>query len=669
MQLLNLHSPDGTAWELFVVVVVIIAAPVLVERVRIPGLIGLLAGGCIIGPKVLGIVSDTTGILHELGEVGLLYLMFLAGLELDLGVFARYRNQAIGFMALTFTVAPDPRHDRRAPRRLRASPASVLLGSLFASYTLVAYPIVRNMGLAANRAVAATVGATVLTDTLALVILAFISGSTTGDASGVELILQVVLGLAILVGFTFGLLPPIARWFFRGIGQPRTLRYAFMLAALLSAGVVAEVVGIEGIVGAFFCGLALNRLVPNEGEFMERIEFFGSALLIPMFLVSIGTVIDPGVLVDPATLGLAAVFVVACIGGKLDRRAAVPARCSGYTTAETGRRVRAVGGPGGGHAGGDVRRAADRAVHDVDRQRRDDRDRRQPGPGVVRRDCASARRCRSRPRTRRAIGRVVLAHIDAPDDIRSVLAVAAAVAGADAGVVRPTYVVRRRRGRARAPSVTEHGRAGDHPARASTPSSRSATTAPSPTACCTPPSRHRASLVVVPAATQSWLPALLGAGQHALVAASSVPSALVRAGAAPAGARRAGAVDDAGQAPEQRRVAGRHAGRPPPAQRARARGRGRRRAARGPRRHVRRRGRRPCSCEPPLAWLEREGRPTDVVVVPGGRNGALSTARATKLATSIGGTILVAADRESVTTSALAAEGLGVVTVRPKASL
>ena len=121
----------------------------LVERVRIPGLIGLLAGGCIIGPQVLGIVSDTTGVLHELGEVGLLYLMFLAGLELDLGVFARYRNQAIGFMALTFS----------APLILGtiggllvgySVAGSVLLGSLFASYTLVAYPIVRNMGLAAQ---------------------------------------------------------------------------------------------------------------------------------------------------------------------------------------------------------------------------------------------------------------------------------------------------------------------------------------------------------------------------------------------------------------------------------------------------------------------------------------------------------------------------------------
>ncbi len=316
MHVLNLHGPEGTVWELLVVVIVIIAAPVIVEHVRIPGLIGLLAGGCIIGPKVLGVVSDTTGILHELGEVGLLYLMFLAGLELDLGVFARYRNQAIGFTALTF-LAPQILGTVAGFVVGYSVAGSILLGSLFASYTLVAYPIVRNMGLAANRAVAATVGATVLTDTLALVVLAFIAGSTTGDANGLELILQVVLGLAILVGFTFGLLPVIARWFFRTIGTQRTLRYVFMLGALLSAGVVAEVVGIEGIVGAFFCGLALNRLVPNEGEFMERIEFYGSALLIPCFLVSIGTVIDPAVLVDPGTLGLAAIFVVACIGGKL----------------------------------------------------------------------------------------------------------------------------------------------------------------------------------------------------------------------------------------------------------------------------------------------------------------------------------------------------------------
>ena len=384
--------------------------------------------------------------------------------------------------------------------------------------------MVRNMGLAGNRAVAATVGATVLTDTLALVILAFISGSTTGDASGVELILQVLLGLLILVGFTFGLLPPIATWFFRGIGQPRTLRYAFVLAALLSAAVVAEVVGIEGIVGAFFCGLALNRMVPNEGEFMERIEFFGSALLIPMFLVSIGTVVDPAVLVDPGTLGLAAVFVVACIGGKL--LAAVLCKpLFGYTSAETGvvfglsvaQAAATLAATFVGLQIGLFTTSTVNAVMIVI---------------VVSLILASVSVTRYGARMPKPamdttrIGRVVVAHMGSTDEIGSVLTVAAAIAGADAGIVRPTYVV----------ADGEDGPSeelGEHVEREITRLTldaelevhhdRSSTDGLLHTA-----GSHRASLIVVPAATQSWLPALLGAGQHALVAASAAPVVLVR---------------------------------------------------------------------------------------------------------------------------------------------
>src|SRR5690554_3633052 len=104
MDVVNYVSPHGTAWELLVSVIVVVAGPIIVERVRIPGLIGLLAGGCLIGPNVLGVVSSSDGVLHELGEVGLLYLMFVAGLELDFGVFARYRRQAVGFSMLTFTI-------------------------------------------------------------------------------------------------------------------------------------------------------------------------------------------------------------------------------------------------------------------------------------------------------------------------------------------------------------------------------------------------------------------------------------------------------------------------------------------------------------------------------------------------------------------------------------
>jgi Kef-type K+ transport system membrane component KefB len=195
--------------------------------------------------------------------------------------------------------------------------ASILLGSLFASHTLVSYAAIRSMGLATNRAVATAVGATVITDTMALIVLAVVSGTTTGQASGFELVAQVALGLLLLLAFCFGILPILSRWFFRTLGHQRTLRYVYVLASLLAAATVAQVVGIEPIVGAFFAGLALNRLVPNEGEFMEKIEFYGSSLLIPMFLVSVGTVIDPSVLLSWGTIGVAAVFSVACIGGKL----------------------------------------------------------------------------------------------------------------------------------------------------------------------------------------------------------------------------------------------------------------------------------------------------------------------------------------------------------------
>lgn len=658
MQILNLHGPHGTAWELFVVVVVIIAAPILVERIRIPGLIGLLAGGCLIGPKVLDIVSDTSGILHELGEVGLLYLMFLAGLELDLGVFARYRNQAIGFTALTF-LAPMVLGTIGGFLVGYSTPGAILLGSVFASYTLVAYPIVRNLGLAANPAVAATVGATVLTDTLALVILAFISGSTAGDVGGIELILQVVLGLAILVAVTFGILPILARWFFSTIGTARTLRYVFMLGALLAAGVVAEVVGIEGIVGAFFCGLALNRLVPNEGEFMERIEFFGSALLIPAFLVSIGTVIDPQVLVDPGTLGLAAVFIVACIGGKL--LAAVLCKpLFGFTTPETGvvfglsvaQAAATLAATFVGLQIGLFTTSTVNAVMIV------------VVVSLILASVSATRFGAQMPKpaadTTR-IGRAVLANIDAPEDARAVLAVAAGVAGADAGVVRPTFVVAD--GGSEPPAALhEHVEreiirlALD--AELEVRHDRSVTDG-----LLHAVDSHKASLVVVPANAQSWLPALLGAGQHALVAASTVPVALVRSGQ-----ERPTRVVLALSTTQARRPSS--AGLLAATLAARLRSSGTELvvvaaaelrddlvAVLGHSTDV--------AIVTPQTWLASDGHASDVVVVPGGRNGALSTARITRQAVAVGATVVVVADRESVSSNALAAEGLGVVTRRP----
>ncbi|MBN2623612.1 MAG: cation:proton antiporter [Acidimicrobiales bacterium] len=316
VELLNLNAPHGTAWELFVAAVAIVAGPVLIERLRVPGLIGLLVGGVVIGPHVLGVVPADGGVIRPFGDVGLLYLMFIAGLELDLHTFARYRRQANTFAVMSF-VAPLALGIGAGLWLGYSGEAAVLLGAMLASHTLVTYPIIRRYGLAANRAVAVTVGATLLTDTLALVVLAVVAGRATGGAGGATLVMQVVIGLGIVAAYCFVLLPPLTRWYFITIGRQRVLRYTYALGVLLGGAALAEAVGIEPIVGAFFTGLALNRLVPSEGEFMEHIEFFGSALLIPIFLVSVGTVVDPAVIVDPGTIGIAVALAAACLGGKL----------------------------------------------------------------------------------------------------------------------------------------------------------------------------------------------------------------------------------------------------------------------------------------------------------------------------------------------------------------
>src|SRR3954471_6193948 len=334
MEVLNLNSPHGTEWQLLIAAAIVLVGPLIMQKCRIPGLIGLLVGGMIIRPHVLGVVPADGGIVKDLGAVGLVYLMFTAGLELDLGVFAQHRNRAIAFALLTFAfpmvfgIAVGLGVDMDVA-------AAVLLGSLLASHTLITYPQIKRVGPAAKPSVAIAVGATVLTDTLALIVLAVVSGQATSDVSGGKLIVQVGLGLAVLSIFCFGLLPPLTRYWFRTFGRQETLRYTYALGVLLAGSTVAEVVHIEPIVGAFFTGLALNRLVPNEGEFMERIEFFGTALLIPIFLVSVGTVVDPSVVIDPATLGLAGLFIVACLAGKYVA-AALCRPAYGFSWAEVG---------------------------------------------------------------------------------------------------------------------------------------------------------------------------------------------------------------------------------------------------------------------------------------------------------------------------------------------
>lgn len=312
---LAVQAPHGPVLEFLVLFTVVLLGPLLVERARIPGIIGLLVGGWAIGPHGLGLIGAGSTTVPELGQLGLLYLMFVAGLELDLGILRRYRKAAATFGLLTFFL-PFLAGTAVGWGLGWAPAAALLLGSLVASHTLICYPQLRDAGLGSDPAVASAVGATVLTDTIALVVLAAVAGSQTGEGSLAAVLGEVAVGLVVLGVVGMVVLPRLAAFTFSRWGTDRAARFLIAVISFLLMAAVAEVFGIEGIVGAFFAGLALNRLVPNAGPSMHQIEFFGSAVFIPVFLVSVGLLLDPAVMFTGETLGVAGLICLACLGGK-----------------------------------------------------------------------------------------------------------------------------------------------------------------------------------------------------------------------------------------------------------------------------------------------------------------------------------------------------------------
>lgn len=330
--MLKIEAPEGAPWEFLLLFGVVLLGPVIVQKARVPGLIGLILGGFVIGPHGLGFISEANTTIPDIGQLGLLYLMFVAGVELDLGLFRAHLRRAVTFASFTFTF---PLILGFCVGKLigYSFEASLLLGSLVASHTLLTYPMVRAAGLAANPAVAAAVGATVIADTLALVILAGVAGTVGGEGTTAEILVQVAIGLVLLAFATLWLLPRIAGWLLRTLGTDRAVRYLIAVCAFLGAATLADMVGIEGIVGAFFAGLALNRLVPNTGPLMDRVEFFGSTVFVPIFLVSVGLILEPAVMAEPKTVVLALLVAGACMLGKA-AAATLAVPILGYTRPE-----------------------------------------------------------------------------------------------------------------------------------------------------------------------------------------------------------------------------------------------------------------------------------------------------------------------------------------------
>jgi Kef-type K+ transport system membrane component KefB/nucleotide-binding universal stress UspA family protein len=314
-----------------VAMIVFLSAPLLAVRFRIPGIIGIIVGGAVVGPHGIGLLDrDATVIL--LGTVGLLYLVFLAGLELDLHRFMQYRRRSIVFGVLSFLV-PCVLAVIVMPMLGFGMAAALLMGSIIGSHTLLAYPVVSRLGLVKNDAVTMVVGGTLVTDTLALGLLAVIAGSV-GGALDAAFFIRLVGGLALYVAIIFFGVPRVGRWFFRNTpGQPGS-EFVFLMVVLFASAYLAQLAGAQPIIGAFMAGLALNRLIPNEGPHMTRARFVGNALFIPFFLLSVGMLVDPRVLAGSSRVWILAGTITLLVHvGKL-AGAFIPQRVFGFSRSE-----------------------------------------------------------------------------------------------------------------------------------------------------------------------------------------------------------------------------------------------------------------------------------------------------------------------------------------------
>ncbi len=268
---------------------VILVVPLLFERLRLPGLVGLLAAGIALGPQGLNLLSSELPTVQLLSDIGVVYLLFVAGLEIDLEQFRQTRNRSATFGVVTFAI---PLTVGTAIGRLFGFGwnAAILLGSLFASHTPLGYPIVSRYGLVRNEAVLVTIGGTIFTDIASLLVLAVCVGIHGGEFSLWSLVRLLGSLLLYAAAVLFGV-DWLGQRFFRVTGSEEGNQFLFVLLALFVAALGAQWIGVEKIIGAFLAGLAVNDVL-REGSVKEKIVFVGSILFIPVFFVDIGLLLD-----------------------------------------------------------------------------------------------------------------------------------------------------------------------------------------------------------------------------------------------------------------------------------------------------------------------------------------------------------------------------------------
>ena len=290
----------------FVVLCIILFAPIVMNRLRIPHIIGMVLAGIAIGKYGLNILERDSS-FELFGKVGMLYIMFLAGLEMDAGDINKRRGQFGLFGLLTFFIPFVLGYATGVWLLEYSTMASLILAAIFASNTLIAYPIVCRYGLQKHKSVALSVGSSMIALTLSLLIIAAIAGANNGNTSIGFWVVFAGKVIAYCIGAII-LIPRLTRWFFRHYADAVML-YIYVLSVLFLSAALAEICGLEGIFGAFLTGLILNRFIPSVSPLMNRIEFIGNALFIPYFLIGVGMLIDVSILFH----GWHTVFVVVCI--------------------------------------------------------------------------------------------------------------------------------------------------------------------------------------------------------------------------------------------------------------------------------------------------------------------------------------------------------------------
>lgn len=298
----------------FIVLVIILLAPMLLNRLKIPHIVGLIVAGVAVGPFGFNLLERDSS-FELFGQVGLLYLMFLAGLEIDMFHLKLNLRRGLIFGLFTFFI----------PLIIGAVASvvllhlnlitSVLLATMYASHTLISYPVVARLGITKSESVLIAIVGTIVAVIGSLFVLAISVNFFMSEISGLLSSAILLAKIAAFAAFVLYCFPKITRWFFRTYND-NVMQFVYVMAMVFLASYLAQLIGLEAVLGAFTAGLVLNKYIPNVSPLMSRIEFVGNALFIPYFLIGVGMMTNIGVIMQSSTLTIAITMLVVAILSK-----------------------------------------------------------------------------------------------------------------------------------------------------------------------------------------------------------------------------------------------------------------------------------------------------------------------------------------------------------------